>query len=163
MGLLKSLAEWVGNGSGFATQPHCEKEESDTRAGIVDLDKLASVIDDRTALVSIMLANNEMGAVQPLRQISELCEKYGVLLHTDATQAVGKLPVNVVDLGVDLLSFSAHKFYGPKGVGGLIVSQNRNFVELFASDRWGRAAAESSVGTQTVRYRRYGGCPANLC
>jgi cysteine desulfurase len=99
--------------------------------GIVDRDTLESAIDpDRTALVSIMWANNETGLLFPIRELAALCREKGILFHTDAVQAVGKVPVDVQEAPVDFLSFSAHKFHGPKGVGGLFVRQGRKITPL---------------------------------
>ncbi len=94
-------------------------------SGLVDLNLLSETIDDRTALCSVMLANNEIGTIQPLADVAEICRSHDCILHTDATQAVGRIPVNLGLLGVDLLSFSAHKFYGPKGIGGLLLADHR--------------------------------------
>ena len=87
------------------------------RAGVLDVERLADALRDDTILVSVMLANNEIGVIQPLAEIAALCHERGVPLHCDATQAVGKMEVDVDLLGVDLMSFTAHKMYGPKGVG----------------------------------------------
>jgi len=98
--------------------------------GIVDLDALEHSIRDDTSLISIMLANNETGTIEPLFEIAALARRKGIPLHTDAVQAVGKMPVNVDDLGVDLLSLTAHKLYGPKGTGALYVRHGTRIATL---------------------------------
>lgn len=90
--------------------------------GIIDLDQLSETVTDETLLVSVMLANNETGVILPVRSVSEIARRQGALTLCDGTQAIGKIPLDVNDLHVDFLAFSAHKFYGPKGVGGLWLS-----------------------------------------
>lgn len=93
------------------------------KEGTIDLDALEDAITEQTIMVCLMAANNEIGVIHPLKKIGKITNKHGILFMTDATQAVGKIPFDVQELGVDLATFSAHKVYGPKGVGGLFVSK----------------------------------------
>jgi len=91
--------------------------------GIVNTDDIINSINPQTVIVSIMFANNEVGTIQPIKEISKICNKYQIPLHTDAVQAIGKVPINVKELGVDALSISSHKINGPKGVGALFIKK----------------------------------------
>lgn len=115
---------------GYEVTPLYVEPHGSPRAGWLDPQRVADAIRDDTCMVSVMLANNEIGVIQPLQEIAEICHKRGVLLHTDATQAVGKIPVSVEQLGVDLMSFTAHKMYGPKGIGALYVRSRDPIVRL---------------------------------
>lgn len=117
--------------------------------GIVDPDELRKAIRPDTVLISIMFANNEIGTIQPIREIGEIAREHGILFHTDAVQAYGHLPMNVKELNIDLLSASAHKFNGPKGVGFLYIRQGvkiRSLIHGGAQERSRRAGTENVAG-----------------
>jgi cysteine desulfurase len=118
--------------------------------GLIDLDRLRDAITDKTILISIMYANNEIGVVQPMQEIGKIAKEKGVLFHSDAVQAVGKIPVNVAEDGIDLLSLTGHKLYGPKGVGALYVRRRNPRVQLTAQMDGGGHERGMRSGTLNV-------------
>jgi cysteine desulfurase len=118
--------------------------------GRIDLDMLREAITDKTILVSIMYANNEMGVIQPVAEIGKICKEKGILFHCDAVQAVGKIPVNVITDGIDIMSITAHKLYGPKGVGALYVRRRNPRVQLTAQMDGGGHERGMRSGTLNV-------------
>ena len=118
--------------------------------GLIDLDMLREAITDKTILISIMYANNEIGVLQPIAEIGRIAKERGVLFHTDAVQAVGKVPVNVVKENIDLMSISGHKIYGPKGVGALYVRRRNPRVQLTAQMDGGGHERGMRSGTLNV-------------
>ena len=117
--------------------------------GVVRLDELEKAITPETILISVMFANNEIGTIQPIKEIGEIAKKHGVLFHTDAVQAYGQLPINVDELHIDMLSSSGHKLNGPKGIGFLYIRKGvkiRSFVHGGAQERKRRAGTENVPG-----------------
>ena len=118
--------------------------------GLIDLKELEKSISSGTILISVMYANNETGVIQPIKEISNLAKNKGVLFFTDATQAVGKIPVNVIKDGIDLMAFSAHKMYGPKGIGALYVGRKNPRVRITAQMDGGGHEKGMRSGTLNV-------------
>jgi len=118
--------------------------------GIVDLDMLREAITDKTILITLMYANNEIGVIQPVKEIGKIAHEKGVLFHTDGVQAVGKVPVNVIQDNIDLMSMSAHKIYGPKGVGALYVRRKSPRVQITAQMDGGGHERGMRSGTLNV-------------
>ena len=118
--------------------------------GIISLDRLRDALTARTILVSVMMANNEIGVIQPIEEIGRICKQRGVVFHSDATQAIGKVPFDVDKLGVDLVSITAHKMYGPKGAGALYVRSKDPRVKLAAMIDGGGQERGMRSGTLNV-------------
>jgi len=117
--------------------------------GIVDIEDLKNAITDKTILVTVMFANNEIGSIQPIKEIGEICREKKIFFHTDAVQAVGHVPVDVKDMNIDLLSMAGHKFYGPKGIGVLYIKKGiriANLVHGGGQERGRRAGTENIAG-----------------
>ncbi len=131
--------------------------------GIVSPQQVADAITDKTIIVSIMAANNEIGTVHPMKEIGAICKAKGVLFHTDATQAVGKIPMDVEEMGIDLLSMTAHKMYGPKGVGALYVRRKDPRVRLDAMLDGGGHERGMRSGTLNVTGIVGMGMAAEIC
>jgi cysteine desulfurase len=131
--------------------------------GVVDPDAVRKAITDRTILVSIMLANNEIGTIQAIQELSKIAKERGVLFHTDATEAVGKIPVDVEKMGIDLLSCTAHKIYGPKGIGALYVRRRNPRVRLAPMIDGGGHERGARSGTVPVALAVGFGRAAELC
>ena len=121
-----------------------------TPDGLIDLEDLRQTIDEQTILVTAMAANNEIGVLQPIREIGRICHERGVLFHTDAVQIIGKAPFNVIDDNVDVASLSAHKLYGPKGVGALYVRRRNPRVQITAQIDGGGHERGMRSGTLNV-------------
>ena len=120
------------------------------KEGLVNLAELEAAIKPTTILIAIMYANNEIGVIQPVREISALARKHGVLFFTDAVQAVGKIPVNVLEDGIDIMAFTAHKMYGPKGIGALYVRRKNPRVKVTAQMDGGGHERGMRSGTLNV-------------
>ncbi|MEO7315152.1 MAG: IscS subfamily cysteine desulfurase [Ginsengibacter sp.] len=120
------------------------------KEGLIDMEELEHVIKPATILISVMYGNNETGTIQPIQEISALAKKKGVLFFTDATQAAGKIPIDVVEDGIDLLTFSAHKMYGPKGVGALYIRRKDPRVRVIAQMDGGGHERGMRSGTLNV-------------
>jgi cysteine desulfurase len=118
--------------------------------GLIDLDQLRDAITDKTILISIMYANNEIGVVQPIKEIGQIAKEKGVLVHSDAVQAIGKIPVSMSSDGVDVMSLTAHKLYGPKGVGALYVRRRNPRVQITAQMDGGGHERGMRSGTLNV-------------
>ncbi|MBX9599589.1 MAG: IscS subfamily cysteine desulfurase [Bryobacteraceae bacterium] len=131
--------------------------------GLIDLDMLREAITDKTILVSIMYANNEIGVVQPVREIGKICKERGVLFHTDGVQAAGKILVNVISDHIDLMSITGHKMYGPKGVGALYVRRRNPRVQLTAQMDGGGHERGMRSGTLNVPGIAGFGAAAEIC
>ncbi|MBP5303548.1 MAG: cysteine desulfurase NifS [Clostridia bacterium] len=117
--------------------------------GIIHVEDLENAIREDTALVTIMFANNEIGTIQPIKEVGAICKAHHVYFHTDAVQAVGHLPIDFVDMNIDLLSMSGHKFHGPKGIGALIIRNGIRFANLIdggSQERNRRAGTENTAG-----------------
>jgi len=138
------------------TCKHLEKEGAQVtylnvkEDGLIDLQALEAAITPQTILIALMWGNNEVGVIQPVREISAIAKKHGVLFFTDGTQAVGKIPVDVIKDGIDLMAFSAHKMYGPKGVGALYVRRKNPRVKVTAQMDGGGHERGMRSGTLNV-------------
>ncbi len=138
---ILQTAEYLGK-NGFSIT--CLKVNSE---GIIDIDELKKSITDKTILVAVMHANNEIGTIEPIEDIGKICKSHGVLFHTDAVQTLGKIPIDVNKMNVDLLAMSSHKIYGPKGVGALYV---RKGVKISPGAHGGGQESGLRSGTENV-------------